>query len=133
MLTAEELKSQLNQFTGSDQYHDHFLKFKYTDGIKFLADQAECHWLLDIVGSYQPKLSKHPMLRDFQIWLLVVGDSHEFIKPKAGNDAVVTCWEDTPKLGVKPAISQQILCTNFPLPQIQLYFENGILLLPSER
>lgn len=72
------------------------------------------------------------MLGDFQSWILIVGDGHEFIKPKSPNMAVLTCWEDTPNKGVKPAVSQQIPYTDFPLPEIQLYFERGVLILPSE-
>lgn len=133
MLTGEELISQLRHFNGTNSYYKHLLGFQYTDGIKFLAEQAEAYWLLDAIGSYQYKLRQDPMLRDFQIWLLVVGDGHNFIKPKAGNKAVLTCWEDTPRLGVKPAVSQQIEYTDFPLPEIKLYFESKVLILPSER
>ncbi len=133
MLTAEELKTELSQFTGTENYHKHFLGFNYTDGIQFLAENAECYWLLDAIGSYQHKLQLNPMLRDFQLWLLVVGDSHPFIKPEAESMAVLTCWEDTPVKGKKPAVSQQIHLTNFPMSEIKLYFESGVLLLPTER
>lgn len=133
MLAAQELQSQLNQFTATEYYYKHWLGFQYTDGIKFLAEQAEAYWLIDAIASYQPQLSRNPRLRDFQLWLLVVGDGHNFIKPKAGNKAVLTCWEDTPKLGVQPAVSQQIEYTDFPLLEIQLYFESKVLILPSER
>lgn len=47
--------------------------------------------------------------------------------------AVLTCWEDTPVLGVKPAVSQQIPFTYFPMTEINLYLENKVLLLPDER
>lgn len=133
MLSAEQLKSQLSQFTGTDNYYKHWLGFQYTDGIKFLADNAEFYWLLDAIGSYQPTLRQNPRLRDFQLWLLVVGNEHDFIKPKEGNKAVLTCWEDTPSPGVKPAVCQQIEYTDFPLQTITLYLENRVLLLPSER
>nr|WP_148292019.1 DUF6876 family protein [Planktothrix prolifica] len=75
----------------------------------------------------------NPMLRDFQLWLLIVGDSHKFIKPEAESMAVLTCWEDTPVKGKKPAVSQEFLFTDFPIDEIKLYFESGVLLLPSER
>ena len=41
MLTAEQLKSQLSHFTGTDRYYKHLLGFQYTDGIKFLADNID--------------------------------------------------------------------------------------------
>ena len=132
MLTATELESELCQFNGTEQYYNH-LGFNYTDGIKFLADNAECYWLLDAIVSYQQELARNPMLRDFQLWLLIVGDFHDFIKPEPGNMAVLTCWEDSPELGVKPAVIQQIEYTDFPLPEIKLYLENKVIYLPSER
>jgi hypothetical protein len=133
MLTAEQLKTELSQFNGTENYYKHSLGFSYTDGINFLAENAECYWLLDAIGSYQHKLRLNPMLRDFQLWLLVVGDSHEFIKPETESMAVLTCWEDTPVLGVKPAVSQEFLFTDFPMSEIKIYLENKVLLLPDER
>ncbi|MFB2891977.1 DUF6876 family protein [Aerosakkonemataceae cyanobacterium BLCC-F50] len=133
MLSAKQLKSQLSHFTGTDNYYKHWLGFQYTDGIKFLADNAEAYWLLDAIASYQPTLRQNPRLRDFQLWLLVVGNEHNFIKPNPENKAVLTCWEDTPSPGVKPAVTQQIEYTDFPLQLITLYLENRVLLLPSER
>ena len=132
MLTAEQLKTELSQFNGTENYYKHSLGFSYTDGINFLAENAECYWLLDAIGSYQHKLRLNPMLRDFQLWLLVVGNNHPFIKPEAECMAVLTCWEDTPVKGKKPAVSQQIHLTDFPLSEIKLYFEFGVLLLPTE-
>ncbi|CAD5985615.1 DUF6876 family protein [Planktothrix agardhii] len=133
MLTAEQLKTELSQFNGTENYYKHSLGFSYTDGINFLAENAECYWLLDAIGSYQHKLRLNPMLRDFQLWLLVVGDSHEFIKPETESMAVLTCWEDTPVLGVKPAVSQELPFTDFPMSEIKIYLENKVLLLPDER
>ena len=131
MLNKEELSKLLAHCVGTDDYHKHLLGMLYTDGVKELAENAECYWLLDAIASYQPKLRQNPRLRDFQLWLLVVGNEHEFLKPK--HDAVLTCWEDTPVLGVKPAVIQEIEFTDFPLPEIKLYLENGVLFLPSER
>ncbi|MCB8789014.1 DUF6876 family protein [Planktothrix agardhii] len=46
MLTAEQLKTELSQFNGTENYYKHSLGFSYTDGINFLAENAECYWLL---------------------------------------------------------------------------------------
>lgn len=73
------------------------------------------------------------MLYDFQIWLLVVGNNHEFIKPKTNYNAILTCWEDTPKKNQTPSVTQHIEYTDFPLPSIKLYLENKVLMLPNER
>ncbi|MBD2039219.1 DUF6876 family protein [Microcoleus sp. FACHB-672] len=133
MLEAEKLEAALPQFNGTNTYFKHILGLSYTDGLKFLAENAECYWLIDAIASHQIKALKNPRLKDFQLWILAVGDSHEFIKPSPGNNAILTCWEDTPVLGVKPPITQQIEFTDFPLPVIKFYLENSVLMLPSER
>lgn len=132
MMNAETLLQNLQHFCGSEQYYKHGLGLCYTDGIKYLAENAQCYWLIDAIASHQPTAKKNPRLKEFQLWFLHVGTGHEFIKPKAGNAAVLTCWEDTPKAESKPVIIQQIPFTDFPLKEIKLYLKEKILLLPDE-
>ena len=97
-----------------------------TDGVKFLADEAQCYWLLDAIGSYQSELAKHPdsRLQEMQFWTL---------KVHADKSAILTCVADS---GEPPAVSEEITWTDFPLPEIQIWvgIEEGrrIALLPSE-
>jgi uncharacterized protein DUF6876 len=56
-LSAAELQAGLSQFYGTENYYRHMGKLVVTDGTKFLADQAGCYWLCDIVFSVLPKLS----------------------------------------------------------------------------
>jgi len=132
MLDAETLSKNLQHFSGSEDFYRHFLGIYYTDGVKYLAENAQCYWLIDAIASHQPKLQKIEALTEFQLWFLHVGDAHEFIKPTAGNKAVLTCWEDTPTPETKPAVAQQIPFTNFPLREIKLYLQKKVLILPSE-
>jgi len=132
MMNAETLLQNLQHFCGSEQYYKHWLGLCYTDGIKYLAENAQCFWLIDAIASHQPTAKKNPRLKEFQLWFLHVGTGHEFIKPKAGNAAVLTCWEDTPTPETKPVIIQQIPFTDFPLPEIKLYLQEKILLLPDK-
>ena len=132
MMNAETLLQNLEHFCGSEQYYKHWLGLCYTDGIKYLAENAQCFWLIDAIASHQPTAKKNPRLKEFQLWFLHVGTGHEFIKPKAGNAAVLTCWEDTPKAESKPVIIQQIPFTDFSLKEIKLYLKKKILLLPDE-
>ena len=132
MMNAETLLQNLQHFCGSEQYYKHWLGLCYTDGIKYLAENAQCFWLIDAIASHQPTAKKNPRLKEFRLWFLHVGTGHEFIKPKAGNAAVLTCWEDTPTPETKPVIIQQIPFTDFPLQEIKLYLQEKILLLPDE-
>ena len=131
-MDAETLSQNLQHFCGSEQYYKHWLGLCYTDGIKYLAENAQCYWLIDAIASHQPTANKIPRLREFQLWFLHVGNAHEFIKPTGHNAAVLTCWEDTPTPETKPVIIQQIPITDFPLPEIKLYVQEKVLLLPSE-
>ena len=58
----------LEMFTGTENYYRHFSGMLYTDGIQFLAQEGKCYWLLDLIGSYQPKLKHIP----FQLWTIKV-------------------------------------------------------------
>lgn len=119
MVDAETLLQNLKHFCGTEQYYKHFLGIRYTDGVKYLAENAQCYWLIDAIASHQPKVNKIPRLKEFQLWFLHVGTEHEFIKPKGHNKAVLTCWEDTPTAETKPVVIQQIPFTDFPLPEIK--------------
>ncbi|WP_193200758.1 DUF6876 family protein [Nostoc sp. MG11] len=117
--TAEELIADLEQFTGSEVVHRHWLGIlRYTEGVKHLADSVQCYWLLDAIGSYQYQLQSNPRLREFQVWRLVVENE----------SGILICEEDTDK----EVLRQEIDYTNFPLPEISLYLAQKVLMLPSE-
>ena len=106
-------KQDLDQFTGTQSYYKHWCsKNVYTDGVKYLADKAGAYWLIDAIFSYNRK-------EPFQVWELV----------KTGTTAVLTMQEDT---GAPIKVKQEIPFTDFPLDEIQLWFTNGVLYLPSE-
>lgn len=120
-LTAEEkefLENGLAQMIGTTQYYQHWTKLlKHTDGVQFLAEYAKAYWLIDLVASYQTKANIRQV--PFQLWELKVLDSK----------GVVTMREDT---NAPVLVKQVIEYTDFPLSEIKLYVENGVLLLPSE-
>jgi hypothetical protein len=125
-MNAQQLQANLNQFTGTEQYHRFSPFFKnhvITDGVKYLAEQAGAYWLLDAIASYHRTCMKDEMLRDMQFWTLTV----------KGNKATLICERDTDNVAVK----QRIPFTDFPLESIKLYCApcddtNFVILLPSE-
>ncbi len=119
-MKADKL-NDLDQFTGGgDQYRNTF-GLLYTEGVRYLAEHAECYWLIDVIDSHQPDLRKDADLVDFQVWELIVNPEDR--------TSVVTCRADS---GRPPAGTQKIPWSDFPLPTITLWVENGVLLLPSE-
>lgn len=64
-------ESELASFTGSENWYQHWLgKTLYTDGAKFVADQAGAYWLVDEIAIAQTR----PKVRaeEFQVWTLKV-------------------------------------------------------------
>ena len=110
------LESDLQQFIGTENYYQNFTGLLYTDGVKYLADNAGAHWLIDLIGSYQPKLKKY----SFQLWA---------IDKKDDGSAGIYCQED---IGEPLLVKQEIEWTDFPLKEYKLYCVDNVLMLPSE-
>lgn len=111
-----ELKDELQQFYGTTRYYKNFTGLRFTDGVKYLADHAECYWLIDLVGSYQPQLRDVP----FQLWRVEVRDD---------DSGLVTMVEDT---GQPIKIKQEIPFTDFPLSEFEFFCIDNVMLLKSE-
>lgn len=129
-------ESVLNQFTGTESYHNFspiFRNVVLTDGAKYVADNGGKHgayWLMDAIASQIPLAAKkHPMCRGMQFWELKVNQKK--------HSAVLTCVPDS---GMKPVVTQRIPYTDFDLPHIKLYVQPGevgdfrvwVIMLPSE-
>jgi len=112
--------ADLAQFTGSEHWYRHGLvrRILFTDGAKYLADKAGAYWLLDEIALAQ---AGQPAIRaeEFQVWTLKVHADHS---------AILTCDD-----GNGGAVFQKpIPVTDFPLPEITLWFANNTIYLPSE-
>jgi len=119
MIDKQKLKAVLRHFTGSEQvfYNPMFPKFRYTEGVKYLAQEANCYWLLDYVFSNQTikAISEQP----FQVWKLKVAE----------NRTATIIVEDGNYYTVK---SFKLDYTDFPMDEIDLWFMERTLILPSE-
>ena len=117
-ITSEELKAEMAQCTGTEQYHRiTLMPLKATDGVVMVAEKAGAFWLFDAIGSYQeePKIKE----LDIQFWFLEVKD----------NKAELYCIEDT---GKPKLITQEIAFTDFPEGKWEFYVQNGVIMLTSE-
>ncbi|HOO52365.1 MAG TPA: hypothetical protein PLK94_13870 [Alphaproteobacteria bacterium] len=119
MMNAAQLQTELRLFTGTEHYfyHPMFPKFHYTEGVRFLAQEAQAYWLIEKILSLQtlPCLKSH----DRQFWKLSVDDKRAARLVCEDGDSVELYSED-------------IHYTDFPLPEIGLFFMGQVLLLPSE-
>ena len=120
MTTPKLTPQDLRQFTGTEHWYRHPLARHalYTDGIKYLADQAGAYWLIDIIALAQ-RAEKAFQGQPFQVWTLKVEeDRSALLTATDGNGAGL--------------YKQRLDFTDFPLPQIELWVEENVILLPSE-
>ena len=101
--------------------------------IQYLAQEANCYWLLDAIASHQTKqFLLNPKLREFQIWHLQVQDNSG-VKSAVGSLStaelhVLICEWDTNQ----EVLRQEIEYTDFPLSHIKLYLVEKVLMLNNE-
>jgi len=114
------IKADLALFTGSENWYRHGLNRKvlFTDGAKYVADHGGAYWLLDEIALSQ-RYEKAVGAEEFQVWKLAVKSDHT---------ATLTCEDGNGKVVFTKALE----FTDFPLPEIVLWFANGTIYLPSE-
>jgi len=118
--TAKLTEADLAQFTGSEHWYRHALNRSvlFTDGAKFIADEAGAYWLLDTIAICQ-RHEKRVANEPFQVWKLVVRpDRTATLSCEDGND--------------HPVYTQELEFTDFPSDGVTLWFTNNIIYLPSE-
>ena len=132
MLKAAELKAGLAHFYGTEGYTyltplSKRMKLALTDGVEWLAKNADAYWLIDAIASHQMEARKDPRLQEIQFWTL---------KVNADKSATLICERDSDDVAIK----QEIPYTDFPLNEIKIWIEPGyagepiyVMMLPSER
>jgi len=116
---ANKLKLELKEFTGTEKcyYTPLFPEYSYTEGVKYLAEQASAYWLLDFIFRFSDKIAAKG--EDFLVWKLIVKeDKSALLKVEDGNDNLLKKFK--------------IPFTDFPLDQIDLWQIRQVLILPSE-
>lgn len=119
MKSKQEILDILNQAHGSEGYAAFSPLPGYpvaTNGVIILAEAAECHWLLDVIGSHQRNKRLDPA---FQVWKLEVN--------RADRSAVVRGYNDTELI-----VTQEFSSTDFPLDELKLLLMDGVIMLPLE-
>lgn len=134
-IEAINIEHDLKHFTGGGDFYKHpFDRIIYSEGVKFLIEQANAHWLLDAIGSYfhsrvmRDAMAADPRLGELQFWTLTRLDD---------GSAVLTATADRKH---PPFITQNIEYTDFPLQEARIWAGRAsleeespwILHLPSE-
>ena len=116
---ATEIETQLHQFTGTGAYYRLSRKHLMTDGAKYLADRAQCYWMMDAIVSHLCEIGTNDWF--VHVHMTVTGQ-HALMVYGDGNG--------------RELARQAIAYTEFPLSEITLYAcwdsEHWVILLPSE-
>src|SRR5262245_66365980 len=92
-------------------------QLRCTGGVKRLADDLDAWWLLTDIAAYQHDPAVQALWMQF--WRLTVRD--------VGNGwgrGELVCLPDK---GQPPVFRQEITCTNFPAPGVELWAAEGVL------
>lgn len=126
MTTIQNLRNELRHFCGSEQYYKNplFPMFAYTEGVQYLAQKANCYWLINQVFGCQ--FIEELKDEAFQAWKLTEqGESAATIVVDDGNKKILKTFEldytDFPF---------EVLCSKGE--GFNIWFVENILLLPNE-
>lgn len=119
-----EIKEGLQHFHGSETlFQIPLLDTRYTNGLKYLAEAAQCFWLITDASVIAKSLIKRSefITVDFnrlsEVEQNAKGYEAEIIYSD-GNDNILE--------------KQSYRVTDFPLDELRLFFVNNTLMLPSE-
>jgi prepilin-type processing-associated H-X9-DG protein len=121
MTHAKLTEADLRQFTGTEHWYRHGLNRNvlFTDGAKYVADEGQAYWLIDIIALAQLS-EKSVAAEEFQVWKLAV---------RSDQTATLTCEDGNYNV----VYTQELEFTDFPVAEVTLWFENDTIYLPSER
>ncbi len=111
----------LSQFTGTENYYHNALypNMKYTDGVKYVMQQCESYWLLDIIG-----LSFYPVLLKKAGGFLSI----KFVKTPNGVGGKFIIEDGNKNI----VLTKRQGHTDFPDGEIEFWLAGDVLLLPIE-
>ena len=111
--------SQLNYFTGTEKYYRISRRHLLTDGTKYLAEKAECFWMMDAIASHLGEIGTED-------WFVQV-------RMTVNCKRATMIYEDG---NGNEHARQEIPFTDFPLSSITLFAcwdqENWVIMMPSE-
>lgn len=121
---VNEIKAGLQHFHGTEMFYQiPLLRTRFTDGLKYLANVADCYWLITDASIMAKSLMQRSefVTIDFRRFSeekrIITGYEAEIIYTD-GNDTILD--------------KQGYRVTDFPLDELRLFFVNNTLMLPSE-
>ena len=121
---VNEIKEGLQHFHGTEMfYRIPLLRTRFTDGLKYLSEVADCFWLITDTSV----IAKSLMNRSEFITIDFKRLSEEK-QDLTGYEAEISYTDGNDTILEK----QGYHVTDFPLDELRLFFVNDTLMLPSE-
>jgi len=121
---VNEIKEGLQHFHGTEMFYQiPLLRTRFTDGLKYLSEAAECFWLITDTSV----IAKSLMNRSEFITIDFKRLSEER-QDSTGYEAEIIYTDGNDNILEKHGYR----ATDFPLDELRLFFVNGTLMLPSE-
>jgi len=121
---VNEIKEGLQHFHGTEMFYSiPLLRTRFTDGLKYLSEVAECFWLITDTSV----IAKSLMNRSEFVTI----DFRRLSKEKqdfTGYEAEIIYTDGNDNILEKHGYK----VTDFPLDELRLLFVNNTLMLPSE-
>ena len=122
--TANEIKEGLTHFHGSELFYQiPLLQTRFTNGVKYLANVAECFWLITDASVIAKSLMDKSYFITIDFKRL---DKEE--QKNVGCEAIIYYGDGNDNI----LQTHKYNCTDFPLNELRLFFVNNTLMLPSE-
>ena len=121
---ATAIKTGLQHFHGSEtMYQIPLTRTRYTNGIKYLANAAECYWLVMDTSVMSKSLSSKSYFITIDFKRLPTKEQQI-----QGCEATITYSDGNGN----NFYTHKYRVTDFPLEELRLFFVDNTLMLPSE-
>ncbi|MEM1336741.1 MAG: DUF6876 family protein [Bacteroidota bacterium] len=121
---VSEIKEGLQHFHGTEMFYSiPLLKTRFTDGLKYLANVADCFWLITDTSVIAKSLMNRSEFITIDFKKLSAEE-----RLNKGFDAIITYSDGNNTILEK----QGYRATDFPLDELRLFFVNNTLMLPNE-
>lgn len=118
--TQRHVNDELGHFCGTENYYRHPFGFHYTDGIHYLAETHNCHWLIVDIA-----IANFPVIfSEFQVWKL----QRTWKEEKPTDVFLLTCEDGNKEI----LFSKSIPFSDFDADSVEIWFANNVIYLPSE-
>ena len=121
---VNEIKEGLQHFHGTEMFYQiPLLRTRFTDGLKYLANVADCFWLITDTSVIAKSLMKRSEFIAIDFKRL-----SEEKQDYSGYEAEIIYSDGNDNILEKHGYR----VTDFPLDELRLFFVNDTLMLPSE-